>query len=393
MDFYQQALMLCPQTQAHRRFFHQNAEVGLNMPEAVAYVTRELKSLGLDPRSCGHGVTATIGSGRPCILLRADMDALPMAEESGEPFACPTKTAAHTCGHDLHAAMLLTAAAMLCRQQETLQGTVKLMFQSAEETFQGAEDMLEAGILRDPPVDAALSFHVAAGKMPPGLILYNAEGTMMASADNFRITIHGKSSHGAYPQEAISPIRIAAHLCMALDTLVAEETDPKKMCILSLGQIHSGTAANIIPDLGVIEGTLRTDDENCRQYLLKRIRELAREAARHYGGSSEFTILSGVPPLVCHPELTQQMAGFIRELRFPGAGLHAGITANASEDFARIAAAVPSSFFYLSAGFADERGNYPAHNPKVRFCEDVLPIGAACYAQCAVRWLTAQATK
>lgn len=389
MNFYQHAIQLQPQTQAHRRYFHQNAEVGLDTPKAVAYITQELKKLGLDPRPCGHGVTATIGSGNPCILLRADMDGLPMAEESGESFACTIKSAAHTCGHDLHAAMLLTAAAMLAEQQDSLKGTVKLMFQPAEEILQGAQDMLDAGILMNPSVDAALSFHVAAGKMPPGLILYNASGAMMASADNFRVTIHGKSSHGAYPQEAISSIRIAACLCTALDGLIPAETDPRKMCILSLGQLHSGSAPNIIPDLAILEGTIRCDDDACRRHLLKRTEQLACAIAAAHGGSAEFEVLNGVPPLVCDPELTVQMADFIRDLDIPGATMHPGMAANASEDFARIAAAVPGSFFYLSAGFQDERGDYLAHNPKVRFNEDVLPIGAACYAHCAVLWLSA----
>lgn len=390
MDLYQRALQLQPQALAHRRYLHEHAEVGLSMPKATAYITEQLKAIGLDPQPCGHGITATIGSGRPCILLRADMDALPMAEDSGEAFACPTDQAAHTCGHDLHAAMLLTAATMLQEQDHTLQGTVKLMFQPAEESLQGAADMIAQGLLENPAVDCALAFHVAAGNTPPGLYMYNSQEAMMASSDNFRITVHGKASHGAYPQEAISAIRIAAHLCLALGSLPAAETDPRKMCILTFGQLHSGSALNIIPDVAVLEGSIRCNDEHARQHLLQRVREVTDLSAKSFGGSAELEILSDAPPLRCDPALTERMAEFIRQLDIPGMTPFPHMAANASEDFARVAAAVPGSFFYLSAGFADERGRYLAHNPKVRFNEEVLPIGAACYAHCAIQWLANQ---
>ena len=169
MNEYEQALQLKEETVAHRRFFHQNAEIGLEMPKAVDYVMQELTNAGLQPRKCGHGVTAQLGSGGKTLMLRADMDALPMPELSGEPFACPTGTEAHTCGHDFHAAMLLTAAKMLKQRESELKGTVRFMFQPAEETFEGSRDMIANGILDG--VDAALAFHVSPGKMPVGLVM------------------------------------------------------------------------------------------------------------------------------------------------------------------------------------------------------------------------------
>lgn len=146
-----------------------------------------------------RGVTATLGNGGRVLLLRADMDGLPMPEESGEAFACPTGKTAHTCGHDFHAAMLLSAARILKEQESKLKGTVKFMFQPAEETFQGSKNMIEHGILENPKVDAALAYHVSPGKMPVGLFMYNDKGTMMYSVDGFKITVKGKGSHGAYP--------------------------------------------------------------------------------------------------------------------------------------------------------------------------------------------------
>lgn len=145
MDFYKRALELREETTAHRRHLHENAEIGVHLPKATAYVTEQLSAMGLSPRACGEGVTAALGSGGRTLLLRADMDALPMREESGLPFACPTGAAAHCCGHDLHAAMLLTAAKLLKEREGELKGTVRLMFQTGEEIFKGAENMIENG--------------------------------------------------------------------------------------------------------------------------------------------------------------------------------------------------------------------------------------------------------
>lgn len=174
MDYYTRALELKDETIAHRRYIHQNAEIGLDLPKTTAYVLAQLKSLGIEPEMCGHGITATIGQGSKTILLRADMDALPMQELSGEAFACPSG-AAHACGHDFHAAMLLTAAKMLKENETSLKGTVKLMFQPAEECFSGSTDMIKHGILADPAPDVALAYHVSPGRLPVGLYMYNSK--------------------------------------------------------------------------------------------------------------------------------------------------------------------------------------------------------------------------
>ena len=388
MNYYERALELREETIAHRRWFHTNAEVGLHMPKAQAYVMECLTSYGLTPQKCGHGVTALLGkSGGKTLLLRADMDALPMPEESGEPFACPTGTAAHACGHDFHAAMLLTAAKMLKEHEEELEGTVKLMFQPAEETFEGAKDMLANGVLENPSVDAALAFHVGAGKMPVGLFMYNSSGPMMFSVDGFKITVKGKGSHGAYPHLSIDPINIAVHIYLALEALIAREADPSKSCVLTIGNFSAGTAANIIPDTAMLQGTLRTNDRDSRELLVRRMKEVSAKTAEAYGGSVEIEMISEVPPLICDSKLTEEFTGYMQEIGIPGLTPYPGVSSSASEDFASIAEKVPSAFMYLSAGYLDERGDFPAHNPKVRFNEDVCPIGASCLAHCAVRWL------
>lgn len=387
MNYYERALELKAETVENRRYFHTNAEVGLDMPKAKAYVMKKLAEYGLEPKECGYGVTATVGKGGKVLLLRADMDALPMPEESGEPFACPTGKEAHACGHDFHAAMLLTAAKMLKENEAELEGTVKLMFQPAEETFEGGKNMIENGILENPPVDAALAYHVSPGRMPVGIYMYNSTGTMMFSVDGFKITVTGKGGHGAYPHTSIDPINIAVHVFLALEALIAREADPAKACVMTVGKFNAGTAANILPDTAVMEGTIRSNDKENREKLVRRMKEVATKTAEMYGGSAEIEMISEVPPLICDPKLTEEFVGYMKELNIPGAMPYPGISASASEDFASIAEKVPSTFMYLSAGYTDERGMFPAHNPKAQFNEDVCPIGTSCLAHCATQWL------
>ena len=387
MNYYERALALKEETVAHRRFFHVNAEVGLNMPKGQAYVLEELKKLGVEAKPCGYGVSATVGKGGKCLLLRADMDALPMAEESGLDFACPTGTEAHTCGHDFHVAMLLTAAKMLKENEANLEGTVKFMFQPAEETFEGAKNMLENGILENPAPDAALAYHVTSGKMPVGIYMYNNASTMMFSVDGFKITIKGKGAHGAYPHASIDPINIAVHVYTALEALIAREVDPAKANLLTIGKFTAGTASNIIPETAELQGTIRSNDKPSRELLVRRMKEIAVKTAEVYGGTAEIEMLSEVPPLICDPKLTNEFVGYMKDMNIPGAMPYPGISASASEDFASIADKIPGTFMYLSAGYLDDRGLAPAHNPKVQFNEDVCPIGAASYAHCATEWL------
>lgn len=387
MNYYERALELKDETIANRRHIHKNAETGLDLPKTKAYVMEKLTEYGLEPKDCGYGVTGTLGKGGKVLLLRADMDALPMPEESGEEFACPTGKEAHTCGHDFHAAMLLTAAKMLKEKEDTLEGTIKFMFQPAEETFEGSKNMIENGILENPPVDAALAYHVSPGKMPIGLFMYNDKDTMMYSVDGFKITIHGKGSHGAYPHVGVDPINIGVHIHLALQELIARESDPTHSCVLTIGQFAGGTAANIIPETAVLQGTIRTNKPEARELLVRRMKEVAEKTAAVYNGTVDIEMISEVPPLICNPKLTDEVVGYMQELGIPGLTPYPGISASASEDFAVIAEKVPSTFMYLSAGYLDERGQYPAHHPKAQFNEDVCPIGAACLAHCASQWL------
>lgn len=385
MNFYELALEINEETVKHRRFFHENAETGLDTSLAIGYIKSELEKCGITPIDCGHGVSAVIGRSGNTILLRADMDALDIPEESGEPFACKNGMA-HACGHDLHAAMLLSSAKILKRHEDSLCGRVKLMFQPAEETLEGCNDMVENMILEDPKVLAAVSFHVTSGRIPIGTLMYNSGKVMMNSADVFKIEIFGRGGHGAYPNLAVDPLIAASYICMALSSLPGREASPDASCALTIGRFSSGKNPNVIPETAILEGALRTDDANARKHLVKRIYGITDGIAKSFGCTSKLTMRAQVPALVCDSALTDEAVSYITQV-LPETNVIPNMKASASEDFAVIAQRVPSTMIYLSAGFLDERGDYAQHNPRVRFNEEALPIGTAAYAAVAWNWL------
>ena len=387
MSYYDRALELKDELIENRRYLHTNAEVGLELPKTRAYIESKLKEYGIEPKRCGEGITALIGNGGKVLLLRADMDALAMPEESGLPFASKDPNAAHCCGHDMHATMLLTAAKMLKEHESELKGTVKLMFQPGEESLTGSLNMLENGILENPKVDAALAYHVGPGKLPIGMFMYNDNSTMMFSNNDLHIKVKGKGGHGALPQNCVDPISVGAHIVVALQEIISREMDPHDSCVITVGTFHAGTALNVIPEEAVMSGTLRADTVEAQKKLVKRVQEVAEATAKVYGAEAEVEITAGGPPLICDPATTKAFVGYMRELALPETMEYPNISASASEDFAFIAEKVPSTFMYLSSGYLDDRGNASAHNPKVQFNEEVLPRGAAYLAYCAQRYL------
>ena len=349
----ERAQQLKEETKRHRSVMHEYAEVGLELPKTMTYIEKALSLCGIKPIRCGHGIKAEIGCGEPIILLRADADALPNG---------------HTCGHDCHAAMLLTAAKLLKERESELHGTVRLMFQPAEESLLGAQDMIEKGIL-EPPPQAALAFHTAAGRLPVGMALCGTDGAMMQSADNFTITLHGKGGHGAYSGQTADPIKMAVEIYTALPEF-------------SFGVLQAGTVGNVIPDTAIMKGSLRTEAD--RQDLLDKLERTVYDTAEKNGGKASIEYTGAAPTLVCDKRISAQMSKYLKQLHFV---VKDGVKARASEDFSYIAHEIPSAYFYLTCGFSDERGEHLAHDPLVEFDEEVLPLGAAAYAHCAASYL------
>jgi hippurate hydrolase len=387
-----------------RRFLHTHAGTGFAISETLEFVQKKLTDMGYTPKACGKaGLAATVGGKRPgkVFLLRADMDALPITEEAEVDFAC-TNGCMHACGHDLHTAMLLGAAKLLKEHEHEICGTVKLMFQPAEEIFEGSNDMIQNGLLENPAVDAALMIHVMAGMpFPAGTVVVSAPGVSAPAADYFEIQVQGKGCHGSMPNTGIDPLTAAAHILLALQEIHARELALDDRAVLTIGTMHGGTAANAIPDQVVMGGSIRTYDEETRSYLKTRLTDIAVSCAAAFRATATVTFGSGCPTLVNDAGLSEAASRYAKELlgadhAFSVAQLQAmsgsGSSSKSagSEDFAYVSHQVPSIMLALAAGQPEKGYIYPQHHPKVRFDEDALWVGSAVYAYTAMRWLEEQ---
>ncbi|MDO4427883.1 MAG: M20 family metallopeptidase [Moraxella sp.] len=373
---------------AHYRHLHQIPELGFDLPNTTAYIKNALQSYGLTPKDIGNnGVTALIGDPTKgkTLLLRADMDALPIKECSGLPFSA-TGDNSHTCGHDMHTTILLMTAKLLKQNEANLNGCVKLIFQPAEELLIGGRAMVDAGILQNPKVDAALALHVAPNAPLTGIALKS--GIAMASANNFTIKIKGISTHGAMPYHGVDTVYIGSQIVISTPAIIARELPFDQSCVITMGGFRSNGAMNIIADETIIEGTVRTFSNDGREYIKKRLPELATSIAQSYRGTAELEFRCDCPVLINDETLSAQMRGYMDELLSGVCPVVDGMAQHASEDFSYYANEVPSVYFHLCNPSPDENGAvYPVHHPKVRFDEKMMPIGVATMATLAERWL------
>lgn len=384
-----------------RRYLHSHPETGFDLKNTTEYVRKELIAMGYEPVMCGKsGIIALAGkkkSGK-VFLIRGDMDALPIKEESDVPFSSDNGKM-HACGHDMHTTMMLGAARLLKSHEYEIEGTVKLMFQPAEEIFEGSDDMINAGVLNSPDVDAAMMIHVMAGlPIPAGTVISCDGGVSAPAADYFYIDIQGKGCHGSMPNNGVDPVTIAAHIITGLSEINSRELGLSDDAVITIGTINAGNAANVIPDTAHMSGTIRTYDEETRSYIKQRVSDIASNIASAYRGSASVTYGSGCPCLLNNPDLATCSAKYLKELlgpsrTFTAAQLNAmsggGKTSKStgSEDFAYVSQKVPSIMFALAAGTPQDGYCYPQHHPKVKFDEAILSEGSAVYAYTAMRWL------
>lgn len=378
----------------NRRYFHENAETHNNLPKTTKYVMEKLTEMGYEPKEiCQSGVIALAGGKKPgkVILLRGDMDALPIVEETDLEFKSENGSM-HACGHDFHTSMLLGAAKLLKDHEDEIEGTVKFMFQPAEETLSGAKAMIEAGILENPKVDVAMMIHVFGGMpMPSGTVIMFDEEICMASADWFEITIKGKGCHGAMPNSGIDPLNIASHIHIALQELNAREIAPGEKIALTIGQMHGGNTSNVVPDTAFMSGTIRTINNETRAFLKKRLEEICTGIATTFRAEVDVVYTNGCPCLYNNPGLKAEIMKYSEELfgedKIFDMSKSKTDSAFGSEDFAFVSEVVPSVVLGLGAGCPDEGYIYPQHHPKIKFNEDILHLGAALYANTALSWL------
>lgn len=386
--------------QNERRAIHKNPETGFDLSETLSFVKKELEDMDIPCTECGKaGLTALIGGKKPgkVFMLRADMDALPIEEKTDIEFASENGNM-HACGHDMHTAMLLGAARLLKSHEKEIEGTVKLMFQPAEEIFEGSHDMIESGLLQNPEVNAALMIHVMAG-MPftPGTVIVSSGGVSAPAADYFEIKVQGAGCHGSSPNIGIDPITAAAHIIVSLQEINARELAIGDRAVLTIGTINAGTAANAIPDTAVMGGSIRTFDEETRAFIKQRLTEISECTAKTFRSSAEVTFGSGCPILVNDENLSVCAEKYVSELlgknmTFTSDSLSAmgggkSSKTAGSEDFAYISQEVPSVMLALAAGQPENGYCYPQHHPMVKFDESVLSSGSAVYAYTALRWL------
>ena len=392
-----EAEALQPQLQKWRRTIHRNPEIGFDLPKTRALVKQALTEMGYQPQDCGKaGILALAGGKRPgkTILLRGDMDALPIFEESGEVFASEIPGRMHGCGHDMHTAMMLGAARLLKAHEDELEGTVKLEFQPAEEIFQGSPDMLAHGLLEDPHVDAAVMFHVLGGMpLPLGEVLVPGGGITMASCEQYHIVVHGKGGHGSMPENCIDPITAAAHIHIALQEINARELSQNDFGVLTTGRFAAGAASNVIPDTAEMWGTIRTTDpENKSGALIRqRMTEIAQGVAAAFRCTAEVTFSDFCPCMVVDETLSKDAFGYLSEMLGQGVmdmtSLTGGKPGGGSEDFAFVSHEVPTVSLFLACGGPAQGCRYSQHHPKVRFDDSVLYKGSAAYGYVAMRWL------
>jgi amidohydrolase len=389
-----------PKVVSWRRDIHQHPELSFQETRTAQLVATHLRALGMEVRTGvgGNGVVGLLKGGRPgpVVALRADMDALPVTEQGDLPFKSTVRTTyngqdvgvMHACGHDNHVAVLMGAAEVLAGMKDRLPGTVKFIFQPAEEDARsgGAGPMIRDGVLENPKVDAIFGLHVMPG--PVGSITYRA-GSLMASADNIRIVVHGRQTHGAIPWGGVDPIVVGSQIVLGLQTIVSRQLDlTAAPAIVTVGAFNGGVRENIIPDSVVMIGTIRALDEPMHQQIITRVKRTAESIAQSAGARAEVTVTLGYPITINDPALTARMLPALRGL-VGAANVSETPPVVVSEDFSRYQEKVPGLFVFLGVTPPNKDWRTVArnHSPLFEADEAALPVGVRTMAGLAVEYL------
>ena len=375
-----------------RRDLHQIPEIGGDLPETKAYVIKKLTEMGIPftENKSDSGLMAEIRGEKPgkTIALRADMDALPIQEANEVEYISRHEGIMHACGHDVHTAMLLGAARVLSENKERIPGTVRLLFQTDEEGSRGAERTIKEGGIQG--ADAVFGTHIGTilSKDIPSGTMVCTPGCCMASFDKFVIRVKGNGCHGSTPEKGVDPINIASHIVINLQEIVAREIAATKPAVLTIGHMEAGFAYNVIPSEALIEGTIRALEEDVRQELARRIKEVAEATASTFRGEVEYEMIWGAPPVISDPEMAALAADCAREVVGESRVIDRVDAPNmGGEDFAYFLNQVPGAFMFLSSSNPEKHTDVPHHNPRFNVDEDVLWIGSAMFVKIAERFL------
>lgn len=362
----------------YRRDFHQNPELGFKEFRTSEIIANELKSLGFEVQT-NVGKTGVVGlingnKSGTTLLLRFDMDALPIKEENSTSYISKNKGVMHACGHDGHMSIGLAVAKILSEYRDKINGSIKFIFQPAEEGLGGALATIEDGILENPKPDFCLGLHLWNEK-PIGWVGSNTN-SMMAGADTFEIKVKGKGGHGAHPDTTIDPIVAAAQIVTASQTIVSRNVSPFDTSVLSFCSINGGTAFNVIPQEVVLKGTIRTFNADLRSKIINRFEEIVKSTGSAMGCDVGFQIDEITPAVINDPQLVSKLVEVVGE-QYPEFDMDTKYQTMGSEDFSLFLNRVPGCFFFVGSADPERNLNYGHHHPKFDFDEEVLPISAS----------------
>jgi amidohydrolase len=382
-----EAYLLKDQLIAWRRDFHRHPELGFQEFRTSGIVARHLSSLGLEVQT-GVGKTGVVGllegarSG-PVVMLRFDMDALPIQEASQTDYTSQTPGVMHACGHDAHTAIGLGIAQLLAKHRGEIAGAIKFVFQPGEEGCGGALAMIADGVLENPKPDVALGLHVW-NDLPVSLVAAG-NGGVMAAADLFTVNVQGRGGHGAQPQLCVDAVLIASQIVVALQSIVARNVNPRQTAVVTVGAIHAGMAFNVIADTAELTGTIRTFDAATREQIVRRMTGVVESTALALGGSATLEV-KVISPATVNDERVAQL---VRETASDVLGAER-VTADqftmTAEDMSEFLNRLPGCFFFIGSANAGEGRNAAHHNPRFDIDETVLPLGVAVLAEAALKW-------
>lgn len=382
---------LLPEAVQLRRRIHSEPELGLELPLTQAKVIDALSDLDLELRT-GKSVSSVIATlagdaEGPTLLLRGDMDALPMPEDSGEPFASTVPGTMHACGHDSHVAMLAGAARLLHGRRDELRGSVKFLFQPGEEGYHGARFCIEEGLLEEPTVDAAFAIHITPNRKSGTLA--TRPGPLLAAADEIFVTVNGQGGHASMPHGAVDPIPVACEIVMALQSLITRSVDAFKPAVLTVASISAGTTTNVIPEHAQLSGTLRTVSEETRAEVHQGIERVVAGVAAAHGCTAEVTIEQGYPVTVNDDAFARFTLDVLGDLVGPAHATEMQAPIMGAEDWSYVLQKVPGAMAFLGVcpDGDDPKAAHSCHSNRMRLDEEAMAIGIAAHAAMALSYL------
>ena len=389
MDSYiSEAQDLFDFTRELRREIHRHPELGFEEVRTAELIEKELNEIGLEVRTgiAETGVVAVLNGedSGPVVMARFDMDALPITEETGASYASVNNGVMHACGHDGHVAIGLTVARILSKRHNELKGSVKFIFQPAEEGLGGAKRMVDEGVLEDPKPDVCLALHLWNEK-PVGWLGITS-GPAMAASETFRVRVTGKGGHGAAPHYSIDPILAAAQVINALQSIVSRNVPPLEPAVVTITSIHGGEAFNVIPPEVLLKGTIRTFDSSVRDLVLQRFREIVTGVSQTMGCGVDLELKSITPAVINDVTITTQVKDVASSL-LPEFSIHSSTRTMGSEDMAYMMEDIPGCYFFVGSSNAEKELDASHHHPRFDFDEDVLPYAAGLMAASVASFL------